>query len=49
VDRDIIISFCGTLLVIEAQCMEQLVFDCAQPEAPDPGFVGFKVQLLALQ
>jgi hypothetical protein len=48
VDYHEVVSLCGTLLVIEAQCVEQLVFDCAQSEAPYSRFIGFEVQLLAL-
>lgn len=48
VDRNVVVSIRGALLVIEPQCVKQFVFDCAQSEASYSRFIWFKVQLLAL-
>jgi hypothetical protein len=44
VDYDVVVSLCCTVLVPKSQCMQQLVYNCAVPDAA----VTLKVQLLAL-
>ena len=48
VDCHIVVSVSCTLLVIKTQCMQQLVFNCPQSEAPSSRCAGFEIQLLAL-
>jgi len=47
VDCHIVVSVSCTLLVIKTQCMQQLVFNCPQSEAPSSRCAGFEIQLLA--
>ena len=48
VDCHIVVSVCCTVHVPKSQCMQQLVFNCPQLEAPISRCAGFEIQLLAL-